>query len=364
MAGTFPGLILNMTLYQQTKDRLRAAPQAWLVTGAAGFIGSNLVEELLRLGQRVTGLDDFSSGHQRNLDEVQQLVGATAWGNFKMIRGDIRDAAACREACAGVLYVLHHAAIGSVPRSIEEPLVAHAVNVTGTLEVMLAARAAGARRFIYASSSAVYGDDPAALKVESTLGACLSPYAVNKLADELYAQVFGRCYGVETVGLRYFNIFGPRQDPDGAYAAVIPKWIAAMLHGDEVIIFGDGETTRDFCQVADVVQANLLAATTTNPDAVGKVFNVARRGRTTLNELYEILRSRLEPHQPALRGARPVYRDFRPGDVRHSEGSIEAAARALGYEPQFTVASGLDAALEWYRRNLGENTKHQTPNTR
>ena len=342
-----------MTLYQQARDELRQAPRSWLVTGAAGFIGSNLVEELLRLGQRVVGLDDFSTGHERNLDEVRHAVGPGAWHNFVLMRGDIRDAVTCRAAATGIHYVLHHAAVASVPRSLDEPLVAHAVNVTGTLNLLLAAREAGVRRVVYASSSAVYGDDPAALKVEAMLGQCLSPYAVNKLADELYAQVFGCCYGFETVGLRYFNIFGPRQDPDGAYAAVIPKWIAALLRGGEVVIFGDGETTRDFCQVADVVQANLLAATTSNKEAVGKVFNVAQGGKTTLNELYEILRARLEAHRPGLRGARPVYRDFRLGDVRHSAGSIEAARRALGFEPQFTVASGLDAALEWYRRNLG-----------
>jgi UDP-N-acetylglucosamine/UDP-N-acetylgalactosamine 4-epimerase len=343
-----------MTVYEQRKIQLEREPKTWLVTGAAGFIGSNLVEELLRLGQTVVGLDDFSSGHQTNLDEVQREVGQ-AWSRFKMIAGDIRDAEICRRACANVDYVLHHAAIGSVPRSIAEPVVTHEVNVTAMLQLLLLAPKAGVRRFIYASSSAVYGDDATLPKVEGRLGSCLSPYAVSKLADELYAQVCGRIYGVETVGLRYFNIFGPRQDPNGAYAAVIPRWIAAMIHGRDVEIFGDGETTRDFCHVADVVQANILAATCPDKEVVSsRVFNIARHGSTTLNELYEILRSRLAPFHPHLVTARPVYRDFRPGDIRHSEASIAAAQTALGFAPIHTVASGLEAALAWYRANLGK----------
>ncbi len=341
-----------MTIYQQIQNELSAAPKTWLVTGAAGFIGSNLVEQLLRLNQRVIGLDDLSTGHQRNIDEVRVLVGDRSWCNFKFINGDITNLDQCRRACAGVDYVLHHAAMASVPRSIDEPLVAHAVNVTGTLHMLLASRDAHVRRFVYASTSAVYGDDATLPKTESTLGRCLSPYAVSKLADELYAQVFGRCYGMETVGLRYFNIFGPRQDPNGAYAAVIPKWIAAMMQGEDVVIYGDGETTRDFCHVADVVQANVLAATGEDPAAINRVFNIARHGKTTLNELFEILRSRLAPHFPALVDARPVYREFRPGDVRHSEAAINEVEKALGYAPIHTVASGLDAALAWYRHNL------------
>lgn len=343
---------MRMSVYEQARENLRRTPKTWLVTGGAGFIGSNLAEELLRLGQRVVGFDDLSSGHQRNLDEVRALVGESKWQHFKFIHGDITNLEQCRRACAGVDFVLHHAAIGSVPRSIDEPLVAHAVNVTGTLQMLLASREAGVRRFIYASSSAVYGDDATLPKVESALGQCLSPYAVSKLADELYAQVFGRCYGLETIGLRYFNIFGPRQDPNGAYAAVIPKWMAAMMQGEDVVIYGDGATTRDFCHVADVVQANILAATCENPAGLNRVFNIARHGKTTLNELFEILRSGLVPHFPALVDARPVYRDFRPGDVRHSEAAISEAERALGYAPIHTVASGLEAALGWYRRNL------------
>jgi len=341
-----------MTTYQQRRAELQRDPKTWLVTGAAGFIGSNIVEELLRLDQFVLGLDDFSSGHQRNLDEVERAVEPAAWDRFEMETGDIRNLEAVREACDCVDYVLHHAAIGSVPLSIEKPLLAHDVNVTGTFNLLLAAQEAGARRFVYASSSAVYGDDATLPKVEEKIGRSLSPYALTKLVNENYASMAASCYGLETVGLRYFNIFGPRQDPNGAYAAVIPKWIAKMMRNEPVEIFGDGETTRDFCHVADVVQANILAATSPEKDSINRVFNVARRGKTTLNELYEILRSRLAPFHPELKDAKPVYRDFRVGDVRHSEASIDAVTKALGYEPQFTVASGLDQALEWYRKNL------------
>ena len=270
-----------MTTYQQRRAELQRDPKCWLVTGAAGFIGSNLVEELLRLDQFVVGLDDFSSGHQRNLDEVERAVEPAAWDRFEMEAGDIRDLEAVREACDCADYVLHHAAIGSVPLSLEKPLLAHDVNVTGTFNLLLAAQEAGARRFVYASSSAVYGDDATLPKVEEKIGRCLSPYALTKLVNESYAQMAASCYALETVGLRYFNIFGPRQDPNGAYAAVIPKWIAKMMRNEPVEIFGDGETTRDFCHVADVVQANILAATCPEKTSVNRVFNVARRWATS-----------------------------------------------------------------------------------
>jgi UDP-N-acetylglucosamine 4-epimerase len=341
-----------MTNYQRIHNHLCAHPQKWLVTGAAGFIGSNLVEALLRMDQQVIGLDNFSTGHRRNLEEVQSAVPNSQWARFTMLDGDIRDLDQCRTACRAVDYVLHQAALGSVPRSLERPLDSHAANVTGTLNMLLAARDAGVRRIVYASSSSVYGDEPSLPKVEERIGRCLSPYAATKLADEIYAGVFGRCYGLETIGLRYFNVFGPRQDPDGAYAAVIPKWIAAMMSERDVIIYGDGETSRDFCYVANVVQANILAATSEDTDAVNRVYNVAVRARTSLNELFELIRTRLLPFFPHLGAMRPVYRDFRPGDVRHSEASIDLAQRCLGYAPQYTISDGLDKALDWYRSNL------------
>lgn len=340
-------------MYQRIKQDLRAAPKKWLVTGAAGFIGSNLVETLLRLDQAVVGLDNYSTGHLRNLDQIRQSLPAHQWARFSMIEGDICNPGQCGIASKGIDYILHQAALGSVPRSIEFPLDSNAANITGTLNMLVAAKENKVRRFVYASSSAVYGDDPALPKTEEKIGRCLSPYALTKLVDELYADVFGRCYGIESVGLRYFNVFGPRQDPNGPYAAVIPKWIAAMMSSVPVEIFGDGETSRDFCYVANVVQANILAATAQNPGALHRAFNVAVRARTSLNELYELLRVRLLPFYPALKDARPVYRDFRAGDVRHSQASIDAAHEALGYVPEHTIAQGLDAALDWYRRNLG-----------
>ena len=345
--------------YQKLLETLRSSPHRWLVTGAAGFIGSNLVESLLKQGQSVVGLDNFSTGRQRNLDEVRAAVSTEAWARFEMITADIRDLQACVTACRGVDFVLHHAALGSVPKSIELPMDCHDNNVTGFLNILAAAKQNAVRRLVYASSSAVYGDDPTLPKTELMRGNCLSPYAVSKLTNELYAQVFGRCYGTETIGLRYFNVFGPRQDPNGAYAAVIPKWISALVQGEEVVINGDGETTRDFCYVADVVQANLLAATCSNPVALHSVFNVARHDRTTLNELFEILRFRLAPFYSGLAGMKPVYREFRPGDVRHSEASIAEAQLALEYAPAYTVAEGLDEALAWYRRDLstGQNSR-------
>ncbi len=346
-----------MTQYEKCREQLQHAPRSWLVTGAAGFIGSNIVEELLRLGQRVVGLDDFSSGHQRNLDQVQAAVGVEAWSRFEMIRGDIRDADACARGCRGADHVLHHAAIGSVPASIDDPLKAHDVNVTGTLRLMLAAREAGVKRFVYASSSAVYGDDATLPKVESALGHCLSPYAVTKLADELYAQVVARCFGLEAIGLRYFNIFGARQDPNGAYAAVIPKWINSMIKGEPVYINGDGETSRDFCFIANTVQANLLAAATQNSEAINQVYNVAVGDRTTLNGLYAQLHKNLLRLYPHLQDIQPVSRAFRAGDVRHSLADISKAATLLGYAPKERIGQGLEKAMPWYiAQQMNENS--------
>lgn len=336
-----------MTAYQQLQTRLPTEPRTWLVTGVAGFIGSNLLETLLKLDQRVVGLDNFATGHQRNLDEVQTLVTAAQWANFSFIKGDIREQADCQKACYGVDYVLHQAALGSVPRSLEDPITTNSANITGFLNMLVAARDAKVKSFTYAASSSTYGDHPALPKVEDAIGKPLSPYAVTKYVNELYAEVFARCYGFNTVGLRYFNVFGPRQDPNGAYAAVIPKWTAALLQGDAVYINGDGETSRDFCFVANAVQANLLAATTENPEARNQVYNVAVGDRTTLNILYALLRDNLAAHGVSA-SAQPVYRDFRAGDVRHSQADIGKAQRLLGYLPTHRLAEGVAEAMPWY----------------
>jgi UDP-N-acetylglucosamine 4-epimerase len=341
-----------LTAYETLQRDLPRRPAIWLVTGAAGFIGSNLVEALLKLDQRVIGLDNFATGHRRNLAEVRELVTRQQWSRFKFIEGDVCELKDCRRACRGAGLVLHQAALGSVPRSLKDPIGSHASNVTGFIHLLVAAREAKVKRFVYASSSSVYGDHPVLPKAESALGQPLSPYAATKRINELYADVFATCYGMESIGLRYFNVFGPRQDPHGPYAAVIPKWVAAMIHRQPVRINGDGRTSRDFCYVANAVQANLLAATTQNPAAVNQVYNVALNERTSLNELFVLLRDRLAPRHPHLRNARPVHQDFRAGDVRHSQADIRKARRLLGYRPTHRIDTGLDAALEWYRRNL------------
>ncbi len=329
---------------------LRQRPATWLVTGAAGFIGSNLVEWLLRTGQRVVGLDNFATGHQHNLDEVDALLPAAERGRFRMIPADICDRAACDAAVDGVDYVLHQAALGSVPRSIADPLATHDANVTGFLNMIDAARRGGAKRFIYAASSSTYGDEPDLPKREERIGNPLTPYAATKLIDEIYASVYARSYGFRATGLRYFNVFGPRQDPEGAYAAVIPKWTAAMIAGEEVTIYGDGETSRDFCFVANAVQANLRAALA--PDEVqGEVYNVAVGERTSLSQLFGLLRDTLGTHQVAYdRDARML--EFRAGDVRHSEADIGKAMRMLGYAPTHDIGAGLAEAIPWYIRRF------------
>ena len=337
-----------MTPYKKLRRQLLVAPRTWLITGIAGFIGSNLLEALLRLDQRVVGLDNFATGYRRNLDEVQALVAPSQWARFNFIEGDICSLDACLRACEGVDYVLHEAALGSVPRSLADPIATNAPNVTGFVNMLVAARDAKIRRFVYAASSSTYGDHPALPKVEAVIGHPLSPYAVTKLVNELYADVFARCYGTESIGLRYFNVFGARQDPDGAYAAVIPKWTAAMIAGEPVFINGDGETSRDFCYVANAVQANLLAATTLNAKAVNEVYNVAVGDRTTLNELYSELHRLLSPTFLHLEQAAPQYRDFRAGDVRHSQADIGKAERLLGYAPEYRFDKGLELAMPWY----------------
>jgi len=334
------------------ENLLGGACKRWLVTGVAGFIGSNLLETLLRCGQSVVGLDSFFSGKRENLEQVRRLVGEDAWKHLTFIEGDIRDPAVVGRAVEGVHYVLHQAALGSVPRSMEEPDLCHEINVTGFLNVLNAARRAGVRRTVYASSSAVYGDDPAESKREDTIGQPLSPYAASKWMNEIYAGVFARAYGFEAVGLRYFNIYGPRQDPEGAYAAVIPKWISALLERETIHINGDGETSRDFCYIDDVVQANLRAALTPGKGLGGAVFNVASAHRTSLNELFEILKQELARSEPSVSNLEPVYRDFRPGDIRHSLADIRSAREALAFEPRFSLQDGLRAALGWYQTHL------------
>lgn len=337
-----------MNAFESLKQQLKAEPKIWLVTGVAGFIGSNLLEGLLKLNQRVVGLDNFNTGHQRTLDEVQSLVTPEQWANFKFIQGDIRNMDDCRRACDGVDYVLHQAALGSVPRSIEDPITTNQNNIDGFLNMLVAARDAKVKRLVYAASSSTYGDHPGLPKVEDKIGKPLSPYAVTKLVNELYADVFARTYGFNTIGLRYFNIFGRRQDPDGAYAAVIPKWIAAMIKNDPVYINGDGETSRDFCYIDNTVQANLLAATATNEAAANQVYNVAVGDRTSLNQLYFHLRDNLASKFPHLKDANPVYRDFRAGDVRHSLADIAKAKELIGYTPTHRINDGLNEAMDWY----------------
>jgi UDP-N-acetylglucosamine 4-epimerase len=338
--------------YQLAREHLAEEQYRWVVTGVAGFIGSNLLQSLLELGQRVVGVDNFLTGYQHNLDQVRELVGAEAWRRFTFIEGDIRNPAICRQACEGADYVLHQAALGSVARSIEEPLLSNDINISGHLNVLDAARLAGVRRVVYAASSASYGDHPGLPKQEPHIGNALSPYAVTKYVNELYAGVYARCYGTETIGLRYFNVFGPRQDPAGAYAAVIPQWIVAMMEQQPLVINGDGESSRDFCFVANAVQANLLAALASKQAAVNQVYNVALNARTSLNELYQILHSLLIEHYPHLHNYRPQYGEFRAGDVRHSQADISKAASLLGYAPTHDLRRGLRQALRWYEQHL------------
>ncbi|WP_293264193.1 NAD-dependent epimerase/dehydratase family protein [Neptunomonas sp.] len=336
-----------MTRYEQVKTELLASPKTWLVTGVAGFIGSNLLETLLKLNQKVVGLDNFATGHQRNLDEVQSLVSASQWEGFNFIEGDIRQIKDCQTACVGVDYVLHQAALGSVPRSINDPITTNETNISGFLNMLVAARDEKVKSFTYAASSSTYGDHPALPKVEENIGNPLSPYAVTKYVNELYADVFGRTYGFSAIGLRYFNVFGARQDPEGAYAAVIPKWTAAMISGEEVFINGDGETSRDFCYIDNTVQMNILAATAEQASEIG-VLNVAVGDRTTLNELFHMIQGALQTEGFTIRQKEPVYRSFRAGDVRHSQASISKAESALGYSPTFKINEGISTAMSWY----------------
>ncbi|MDP2787196.1 MAG: NAD-dependent epimerase/dehydratase family protein [Pseudomonadota bacterium] len=345
-----------MTAYSELLAQLPTQPKTWLITGVAGFIGCNLLEKLLRLDQNVVGLDNFATGHRHNLKQIQAAVSPAQWARFKLIEGDIRKLDDCRAACGfgdkGVDYVLHQAALGSVPRSLEDPINTNTANIDGFLNMLVAARDAKVIRFVYAASSSTYGDHPGLPKVEDVIGKPLSPYAVTKLVNEQYADVFARAYGFKTIGLRYFNIFGAHQDPEGAYAAVVPKWTSAMIHNEPVFINGDGETSRDFCYIANTVQANLLAATAQHPDAANQVYNVAVGDRTTLNDLFEAIRVVLEPRFPHLKDFKPSYRDFRAGDVRHSLADISKARTLLGYEPSHRILEGLVEAMDWYVSDL------------
>ena len=336
-----------MSQYQTVCEQLQQVPKTWLITGVAGFIGSNLLETLLKLNQNVVGLDNFATGHQHNLNEVKNLVTPEQWANFKFYEGDIRNFEDCQTACAGVDYVLHQAALGSVPRSIADPITTNAANITGFLNMLTAARDAKVISFTYAASSSTYGDHPALPKVEENIGKPLSPYAVTKYVNELYAEVFARTYGFKTIGLRYFNVFGKRQDPNGAYAAVIPKWTAAMIAGDDVFINGDGETSRDFCFIENTVQANILAATTQNDEAKNQVYNLAVGDRTTLNDLFNAIKAALNENGVTYT-KEPVYRDFRTGDVRHSQASVEKIKNLLGYEATHKINEGIVLTVNYY----------------
>lgn len=340
-----------MTSFQDVQTSLKAQPKTWCVTGAAGFIGSNIVETLLKLDQKVVGLDNFSTGYQKNLDEVEANVNTDQWSRFTFIKGDIRDLDTCREAVKGCDYVSHQAALGSVPRSLDDPITTNEVNVSGHLNMLLAARDEKVSGFVYAASSSTYGDHPGLPKVEDQIGDPLSPYAVTKYVNELYGSVFDTAYGFKSTGLRYFNVFGPRQDPQGAYAAVIPLWTAAIIQGETLYINGDGETSRDFCFVDNAVQANILAAVAQGEGA-GQVYNVACNVRTTLNELKDLLYNALKAQSEDVDAPEVIYRDFRAGDVRHSQADIGKANRLIGYEPTHQIEQGINQAMPWYLASL------------
>lgn len=339
-----------MTRYEQIQTELRLNPKTWLITGVAGFIGSNLLETLLKLDQKVVGLDNFATGHLSNLNEVQALVTPEQWIRFNFIKGDIRELTDCQQACNGVDYVLHQAALGSVPRSLADPITTNAANITGFLNMLVAARDAGVKSFTYAASSSTYGDHPALPKVEDNIGKPLSPYAVTKYVNELYADVFSRSYEFNAIGLRYFNVFGPRQDPNGAYAAVIPKWFSGLIANEPIYINGDGKTSRDFCYVANAVQANLLAATTQTRENVNQIYNVAVGDRTELIELFKAICNLLIENKYDIKNTTPTFRDFRSGDVRHSQADITKAKKMLNYEPTHRIRDGLQEAMIWYTK--------------
>lgn len=351
-----------MTKYEKLQEHLKSNQYTWLVTGVAGFIGSNLLEKLLILNQKVIGLDNFETGYQYNIDKAIEDASnklnvdksELAKNNFSFIEGNICELETCHQACNNVDYVLHQAALGSVPRSIEDPIHTNKANIDGYLNMLVAAKDAQVARFVYAASSSTYGDHPDLPKVEDKIGNPLSPYSVTKIVNELYASVFAKAYDFKTIGLRYFNIFGKRQNPNGAYAAVIPKWVSNIVNGEDIFINGDGETSRDFCYIDNTVQMNLLAAMADNEGAVDQVYNVALNERTSLNELHQIIESSLIKKMPNLSKKKPIYIDFRKGDVRHSQADISKAKKILGYKPSHRIGAGLIEALDWYIQNLNK----------
>jgi len=345
-----------MNKYEKLQKDLKNNQNTWLVTGVAGFIGSNLLEKLLILNQKVVGLDNFDTGYQLNIDQAiedaNKSTNKDLSNNFKFINGDIRKLEDCKKACGGVDYVLHQAALGSVPRSIEDPITSNRTNIDGFLNMLVASKDENVKRFVYAASSATYGDHPDLPKVEDKIGNPLSPYAVTKVVNEIYAKVFATNYEFKTIGLRYFNIFGKRQDPNGAYAAVIPKWVASIINKEDVFINGDGETSRDFCYIDNTVQMNLIAATTEKDEAIDQIYNVALNERTNLNKLHKMIEERLVERISGLKKKKPIYKDFRSGDVRHSQANIDKAQKLLDYQPQFKISEGLDEAMDWYVNSL------------
>lgn len=341
------------TSYDLLKERLKRETYTWLITGVAGFIGSNLLEALLKLNQKVVGLDNFSTGHQANLDDVRRCVGEVLWSNFLMIGGDICDLGTCVSATQGVDYVLHHAAVGSVPHSIENPIFTNKNNVDGFLNILVASSDNKSKRLVYASSSSVYGDGKESIKTEENTGEALSPYGVSKRVDELYASVFSTVYGAKTVGLRYFNVFGPRQDPDGNYAAVVPKWIKLLMLGEPTQINGDGKTTRDFCFVYNVIQANILAAL--NETKVSSIYNIATGDVTTLAQLHQIITADLAKKVAAMTFSTPTYKPPLTGDIRHSVADINSVKANLGYLPSHSLVQGINLTVDWFLKRHGIN---------
>ncbi|MCB9094320.1 MAG: SDR family oxidoreductase [Halobacteriovoraceae bacterium] len=334
--------------YSEVQHKISQEEKTWLITGVAGFIGSNLAEALISLGQKVIGFDNLSTGLRKNIQELQEL----GKNKFVFLEGDLANFEDVFKATEGVDYILHQGALGSVPRSLKEPLRYEEANIRGTNNLLEAMRLQNIKRIVFASSSSVYGDNQELPKIENQVGDPLSPYALSKKINEQMAEVYAKCYGIEYIGLRYFNVFGKRQDPDSTYAAVIPRWIKAMLHSEPLAIFGDGETSRDFCYIENVIQMNLLASCTQNEKALNQIFNCAFSQKTSLNELYQLIKTNLLEIDPSLEINAPEYKDFRPGDIRHSLASLDKAKRLLDYHPEFSLAEGLKKALPWYYKNL------------